>query len=407
MFENFESNEPLSVSAVTAQVKECLDRSFSNLYIEGEISNFRPSGAGHYYFSLKDQDAVLSAVMFKNRINALQFLPADGMKVRVRGSISVYAKRGAYQIICEKMDQAGEGDILAMLERRKRKLASEGLFDLERKKPIPKLPSRIAVITSPTGAAVRDILRITGRRCPGINIVVLPAIVQGEQAADDIASRVMQANSFELGDVLIVGRGGGSLEDLLPFSDEKVVRAIAGSKIPVISAVGHEIDTSLADLASDLAAPTPSAAAEIATPDKKALLEHIKGQNASIITSFRQKIERTRFISSRFTPDLMEKGVARLMQPIILGLDDAKEGLNQAILLRRQKTRYALNLAYQKLKGASPEVILARGYAMVKDTGTGKIITQTGQAAKDSLATIEFAKGRLYTRIEDIEHEKL
>src|SRR6056297_1603468 len=203
------------VSEITAHIKEILEVSFPTVRIEGEISNFRPAGSGHWYFNLKDRDAMIQAVMFKYRSREVNFTPVDGSKVVVRGKISVYAQRGNYQIICDSMEKAGEGDILAMLEERKRRLAGEGLFAPEKKRPLPLFPTRIAVVTSPTGAAIRDILQVLGRRSSGLDVVVLPSPVQGEQAGPKIAAQIRRANMFSLGDVLIVGRGGGSLEDLL------------------------------------------------------------------------------------------------------------------------------------------------------------------------------------------------
>ncbi|MDY7030185.1 MAG: exodeoxyribonuclease VII large subunit, partial [Spirochaetota bacterium] len=223
----FAGNRVFKVSEITTHIKELLESSFPAVSIEGELSNFRPASSGHWYFTLKDQDAVIQAVMFKYRSARVRFQPADGLKVIVRGNISVYAKRGNYQIICESMEKAGEGDILAMLEQRKRDLAAEGLFAPERKRPLPFFPRRIAVVTSPTGAAVRDILQVLGRRSSGLDVVILPAPVQGDEAGGKIAAQIRRANMLKLGDILIVGRGGGSLEDLLPFSEEEVVRAIA------------------------------------------------------------------------------------------------------------------------------------------------------------------------------------
>jgi exodeoxyribonuclease VII large subunit len=207
----------LTVSELTDLIRRCLEGSFSSVLVEGELSNFRPSSTGHYYFSIKDAGAIISGVMFKNRLRYLTFEPRDGMLIRAKGSISVYNQRGTYQIICESLEIAGTGDILAMLEKRKRALAAEGLFDEDRKKPLPRFPRAVGVISSPTGAAVRDILNILKRRAPGVKVIILPAPVQGAEAAAIIAARIEQANQWHLADTLIVGRGGGSLEDLLPF----------------------------------------------------------------------------------------------------------------------------------------------------------------------------------------------
>ncbi|GHU45214.1 hypothetical protein FACS1894190_17300 [Spirochaetia bacterium] len=271
-----------SVSEITELIKQKLENGFGAVYIEGEISNCRPSSTGHLYFTLKDNAAAISAVMFKGSLRGLGFKPADGALVRVSGRISVYAQRGSYQIICETMEVAGSGDILAMLEKRKQLLAAEGLFAESRKKPLPAFPETVAVVSSPTGAAVRDIINVLGRRSSGLKVIILPAPVQGTQAAAFISRRIEQANMWKLADVLIVGRGGGSLEDLLPFSEECVVRAVAASAIPVVSAVGHEIDWALCDFAADLRAPTPSAAAELISQNQAGIYDAVRSSTAAL-----------------------------------------------------------------------------------------------------------------------------
>ena len=285
-----------SVSQITDLIKEILETSFRTITIEGEISNWRPSAAGHIYFTLKDNNAQIKAVIFRGAAMKLNFRPKDGDKVRCTGSLSVYAPQGNYQIIVNTMEIAGAGNILQMLEERKRKLAAEGLFDDSRKKPLPVMPKTIGVVTSPTGAAIRDILNVTKRRNPGMNILVLPAIVQGDGAAQTICKMLEIANFYELCDVLIVGRGGGSLEDLLPFSEESVVRAVAASKIPTISAVGHEIDWALCDYAADRRAPTPSAAAEMAVPLLADLLQNLAACKDDLYNTIKARTERTRLM---------------------------------------------------------------------------------------------------------------
>ncbi|MCL2205999.1 MAG: exodeoxyribonuclease VII large subunit, partial [Treponema sp.] len=227
----------LTVTELTELIRRTLEGGFPQVVVEGELSNFKPSSTGHLYFTLKDSGASIQGIMFKNRIRSLTFEPRDGMLLKVRGGLSVYAQRGTYSIVVEEMERSGEGDILAMLEERKRKLAAEGLFDEQRKRPIPRFPETVGVVSSPTGAALRDILNILKRRARGVRVVILPAPVQGAEAAPVIARRIEQANHWRMADVLIVGRGGGSLEDLLPFSEEVVVRAVASSRIPVVSAV--------------------------------------------------------------------------------------------------------------------------------------------------------------------------
>ena len=392
-----------TVSQITDLIKQTLEASFYNVTIEGEISNFRPSSTGHFYFTLKDEQSVISAVMFRNRSFSLGFKPSDGQKVSAHGNISVYAKRGTYQLIVERMDKAGEGDILAMLEERKRRLAAEGLFDEERKRPLPLLPTRVAVVTSPTGAALRDILNVTARRNAGIDIVVLPCPVQGDEAADKIARQIERANTYALGDVIIVGRGGGSLEDLLPFSEEVVVRAIANSSIPVISAVGHEIDTSLSDLAADLRAPTPSAAAEIVTASRVELMAHVRELSSSMSRELSRRIERVRLLLREFTPAQMERNFRVLIQPTLLRLDDAKESLLRALEGRLIEARHRMELARQNLLAASPLEVLKRGYAVVTDRESGNPLTSAQQTAAGKGIRIRLHKGQLGATVEEVE----
>jgi len=321
----------LTVSELTEQIRSCLEGAFTVVCVEGELSNCRPASSGHLYFSLKDAGAKIDAVMFKNRLRSLTFEPKDGMLLRVRGSLSVYAPRGTYSIVCEEMEIAGAGEILAMLEKRKQKLAAEGLFDMERKRPLPRFPSAVGVVSSPTGAAVRDILNILERRAAGLRVVILPAPVQGEEAASIIAARIRQANKWHLADVLIVGRGGGSLEDLLPFSGEEVVRAVAGSKIPVVSAVGHEIDWALSDYAADLRAPTPSAAAELVSENFYALSDTIRSMAEGLEDVIRARLERARLLLKPFDPQDLEYRFRAILQPRLIRLDDAKDAYQGGI----------------------------------------------------------------------------
>ena len=388
---------PLSVSELTALVKELLEGSLPPILVEGEISNCRPASSGHLYFSLKDRGAVLQAVMFRYRSKSLGFEPADGALVRARGSITVYAARGQYQMIVERLERAGEGGILAMLEERKRALAAEGLFDEARKRALPRFPSRVAVVTSPTGAAVRDIINVLRRRNAGMDLVVLPAAVQGEEAASQIAGQIEAANRMSLGDVIIVGRGGGSLEDLLPFSDEAVVRAIAASRIPVVSAVGHEIDWALSDFAADLRAPTPSAAAELVSESRAALKREVAQFAAELETAMRSRLERARLLVGRFEPGAVEARLMRIFMPAARRLDEAKEelerGMRSAVDLRSRR----VELASRDLAATSPRAVMARGFAVVRRApgarAGGTAIRDAAAVAAGEELEIEFAKG--------------
>ncbi len=272
---NREEKKIYKVSEITANIKNILKGNFSNIYITGEISNAKLSSLGHYFFSLKDEKSLLNCVMFKNSLKNLKFKLKDGLKVIAFGTISVFEKRGSYNFIVEQMVPEGKGALQLAFEQLKEKLMKEGLFDEKNKKPLPEFPRKIGVVTSPTGAAFKDILKVINRRFPEIHIILYPAKVQGENAAETIAKGIQVFNKFFPVDVIIVGRGGGSLEDLWPFNEEIVARAIYDSKIPVISAVGHQIDYTISDFVSDKRAPTPSAAAEIVTQVKSEIIDTI------------------------------------------------------------------------------------------------------------------------------------
>jgi len=385
--------QKLTVSELTGLIRQNLENAFPQVMVEGELSNFRPSGSGHLYFSLKDPGAKIDAVMFKNRLSFLDFEPKDGMLLRVRGRVSVYPQRGNYQLICEDMELAGVGDILAVLEKRKRALAAEGLFDAERKKPIPRFPETVGIVSSPTGAAVQDILNILRRRASGIHVIVLPALVQGEGAAGEIASRIEQANRWKLADVLIVGRGGGSLEDLLPFSEEMVVRAVADSEIPVISAVGHEIDNALCDLAADLRAPTPSAAAELVSASRGDLREKIISLGEEMTNAIYSRLDRARLLVRPFSVDDLERRFRAILQPSLLRFDDAKEGLINSLRERLAAYRRRLELARTSMEAGSPLAVLERGFSVVVNERTGRILRKGTDARAGDRLTIRPLEG--------------
>ena len=370
--------------------------------MEGEITNYRPSSTGHLYFTLKDAGATLQVVMFKNRLKSLDFTPRDGQRVRARGSISVYPQRGTYQLVCEWLEQAGTGDLLAMLEERKRRLAAEGLFDAERKKTIPRFPETVGVVSSPTGAAVQDILNILRRRAAGIRVILFPTPVQGAEAAPIIARRIEQANQWKLVDVLIVGRGGGSLEDLLPFSEEVVVRAVANSAIPVISAVGHEIDWALSDFAADLRAPTPSAAAELVSENRQETLDMVRDYRKFLEESIEGRLDRARLLLKPFAPENLELRFRTILQPRLVRFDDAKEALLLFMKNRITEARRRLELAVNTLEGASPLAILERGYAVVQDADSGRLIRRAAEVEPGQLLRIRPMEGRFTARTETI-----
>lgn len=396
-----------SVSALTSLIKQRLEGDFRHIAVEGELSNFRPSAAGHWYFSLKDEEAMIGAVMFRGRNGRVDFRPEDGVSVRVTGSLSVYEKRGNYQIICDSMVRSGEGAILAMLEERKRRLAAEGLFDPERKKPLPPFPSRVAVVTSPTGAALRDILQVLGRRGAGVDVVILPALVQGDGAAEKIAAQIRRANRYGLGEVIIIGRGGGSLEDLLPFSEEAVVRAVAESAIPVISAVGHETDMALSDFAADLRAPTPSAAAELVCAEREALLLRVRAVRGEMKDNLERLAERARLLLDRFRPSEMEERMRMLLQPFQLRLDDLRDSMTRTLQERILGERHRLALLVRELEGSSPLAILGRGYAVVTRKEDGALVSDASLQKPQSPIEVRLARGTIDAVITEVHNEKL
>lgn len=401
---NLLNDKVLSVSELNSLLKEILEGTFPAIKIEGEISNYRPNSSGHLYFTLKDATSQISAVMFKSSAMSLSFVPKDGVKVQCTGRITVYPPRGNYQILITKMEVAGEGDVLKMLEDRKRRLAMEGLFESERKQRLPAFPKTIGIVTSPTGAALRDILQITKRRNPCVSVIVFPALVQGDEAATSIARQIYIANAYNMCDVLIVGRGGGSLEDLLPFSEEIVVRTIAASKIPVVSAVGHEIDWALSDYAADYRAPTPSAAAEIVVPQKIDILNNLQYYSNELYQEMSRRIEKMKSMVKQFSTDNMELKFRAIEQPLLSRLDNAKEALIQNIMQKVKDTKLLVENCHAILESASPQTILARGYSMVRNKETKEIITNTEKLSKGTQIEIVPANGRFTAIVDQIEN---
>ena len=393
------NNGKFTVSELTELIKRRLEEGFGPLCVEGELSNCRPSSIGHLYFTLKDMGAAISAVMFRNSLTRLTFALKDGMLLRAKGRLSVYAQRGTYQLVCETLEPVGTGDILAMLEARKRALAEEGLFDESRKRPIPRFPGTVAVISSPSGAALQDILNVLRRRAAGLRIVILPAPVQGAEAAPVLARRLEQANLWNIADTIIIGRGGGSLEDLLPFSDEAVVRAVAASKIPVISAVGHEIDWALCDFAADLRAPTPSAAAELVSENRGETLKSIRGFVNSLQETVRARLARARLLVRPFSGDYLERQFRSILQPRLLRFDDAKEALLYAAGNRAAGLRRRLDIVRATLEAANPTTILERGLSLVTKAATGEIVRRAADVKPGDLLRIQPAEGMINAEV--------
>ena len=389
-----------SVSSLTSSIKRLFEDNFYFVNVEGEVSNCRPSSTGHIYFTLKDSDAVISAALFKGRISGCRVLPENGMQVIVTGKIDIYAPRGSYQIIVENIRPAGKGRLLEILEERKKKLASEGLFSQEHKKTLPPYPRKVAVVTSPTGAAVKDILRVLARRSAAPRIIILPAPVQGEGAAEKIAQQIRRAGAYALGDVVIVARGGGSLEDLMPFNEESVVRAVYECPLPVISGVGHEIDVTLTDLAADVRAATPSAAAELVSDRSEDLLIRARGFRRETAGILETRIEAYKNRLRKSGTDNLAKAAESRIEDAIRRCDYAFEDLKTAASEKLSIAENRLKLVKNSLMDSSPLEILKRGYARV--TSNGKNITESSELKKDDNIKIHFSAGSADARITEI-----
>ncbi|MDD2297475.1 MAG: exodeoxyribonuclease VII large subunit [Sphaerochaetaceae bacterium] len=396
-----------SVEDLTQLIKQTLEGSFFGLTVEGEIFNFRPAASGHWYFELHDSEAAIQAVMFKSKSWRVPFIPKNGDRIIITGGVSVYAKRGIYQIICETMKLAGTGDLLALLEQRKRAFAAAGYFDAERKRPLPSYPKRVGVVTSPTGAAIRDILQVLKRRNPTIDVVVLPALVQGENAGSQIAAQIENANRFNLADVLIVGRGGGSLEDLFPFSDQRVIEAIVASNIPIISAVGHETDWALSDYAADMRAPTPSAAAELVSPPLSEILQAYTSRIGTMAHLLRNRLELTKSRLALFTPERMNEYFRRRLEEGHLRTDDNREQMVRIMNEKLHLFRSKLKLIESELEALSPLAVLKRGYAIVTQGPKSTIVSNAQQLEINKKIAIQFASGSAEAITKTINQEEI
>ncbi|MBI4802222.1 MAG: exodeoxyribonuclease VII large subunit [Elusimicrobia bacterium] len=383
-----------SVSELNRSIKGLLETSLGEIWVEGELSGLKVSSLGHTYFDLKDANSNVSAVLFKGFAAASKFELQNGLLARVRGNITTYDKQSKYQLMAREVQPAGIGPLQLAFEQLKKKLAGEGLFDQARKHPIPALPQKIAVVTSPTGAAIRDILSILRRRYANMHIIIAPVKVQGEGSKEEIAQAIKDLNkNFPDIDVMLVGRGGGSMEDLWAFNEEIVARAIAGSRIPIISCVGHETDFTIADFVADLRAATPSAAAELVVKSKVELASHIAQLEKRLLQSLRIYYENLlgkfrRLVSSR----PMLNPLAVFERPT-RRLDDAVEGLLAASADRLRRAGELLNLQTEKLKALSPLLPLKKGYAIVKDMKGRAVKAASGLSPGDRLS-LEFAEGR-------------
>ena len=397
----------LSVTQLNTYIRSVFEQDprLTQVFVSGEISNFKNYyRSGHLYLSLKDEKSVMKAVMFARYAERLRFTPEDGMKVIARGRVSVYEASGQYQLYIEDLQPEGVGALSLAFEQLKKKLEAEGLFSY--KKPVPKFPQTVGVITSPSGAAVHDILTVLGRRYPAARVVFCPVAVQGKEAAPQIAEAVERFNRLNCADVLIIGRGGGSLENLWPFNEEIVARAVAASKIPVISAVGHETDFTICDFAADLRAPTPSAAAELAVPDSTELLAGLISLNHRL----RRAMDSVLSSSALRLADLSEsRAFQNPLEPLELRrveIDRMFSGLQSAVHRRTQTDEIRLASAAGRLNALSPLAVLSRGYAVVCSAG-GEPLGRAAEVEKGQPLILKMDDGDLDCKVEKVNvHEK-
>jgi exodeoxyribonuclease VII large subunit len=434
-----------TVSTLSEEIKNLLETHFDFVWVEGEISNFRSPLSGHFYMVLKDEKAQIRSVMFRPQTRYLKFMPQDGMKVIVRGRVAIYEPRGEYQVILDYMEPLGVGALALAFEQLKKKLAAQGIFDDSVKKPLPFLPQRVAVITSPTGAAVRDFLKIIRRRFANLEIIVVPVKVQGEGAAAEMVEALDLVNRELDVDVIVLTRGGGSLEDLWAFNQEELALAIRASRVPVVSAVGHEIDVTISDLAADLRAPTPSGAAELLVVEKETLKQQITQLQARIQAGFKTELvrlqEKLRFLSKGLRDprkrladlwlrlDEMESRLSRMMSFMIMDrkrslaageralilhsplktiaglkqrIDFQSRSMAMMVTRKVKDCRMGISMLQEKLKDMSPLSVLGRGYSIARKLPEKWVLRSSSQVNKGDRVSVKLAEGELECLVEKI-----
>jgi exodeoxyribonuclease VII large subunit len=396
-----------TVSEVTRIIKELIEDNLIDLWVVGEVSNYRRASSGHIYFTLKDEKAVLKAVLFKGSQGKIPFEIEDGLKVIVHGSMNVFEKRGEYQILIDFIEPEGLGALQLAFEQLKRKLEAEGLFDPSHKKKIPAFPDVIGVVTSETGAAIRDILKVISRRHSGVRIIIYPTIVQGDGAAESIASAIRKANERNEVDVLIVGRGGGSIEDLWSFNEEIVARALYESRIPVISAVGHEIDFTISDFVADLRAPTPSAAAELVVKNKEELIRWFRDLylrlNGSIDRILRSKAETL----ARYEIDFLSQRMNTILHEKQLILDDLTRSLTTLMDGIISRVRGRFENAVGQLNVLSPLSTLSRGYAFITKLPENTPVFSVEDVEPENDIRSRLRDGFIFSRVKEVEKREV
>ncbi|MBC8278208.1 MAG: exodeoxyribonuclease VII large subunit [FCB group bacterium] len=396
-----------SVGELTRTIKTILEDSLPSAWVEGEISDYTRHRSGHHYFTLKDSDSVLPCVMWKGRASSLSFTPQPGMKIKVQGRVTVFEKGGRYQFEAWEIQLSGEGELMAAFERLKKKLAEEGLFDREFKKPIPRFPAKIGLVTSDTGAAIRDLVTVAHRRNPAVELLLIPSRVQGDGAAEEIVAAIETFNRYRDVDLLIIGRGGGSLEDLWPFNEEIVARAIFASELPIISAVGHEVDYSISDLVADLRAPTPSAAAELAVPDAMEILRNLEYTRTRMKTVLQNRLDNLR---ERIDWARRSRAFSRPLEihrEHSQRMDENRRRLENAVRTAFDKNLNRLNMLQTSLRALNPNSVLERGYSITRKLPEETVVSDAAMLVKGDKIAITFAKGGVQSKIEKVEENRL
>jgi len=398
------SRNVLTVRELTIHIKRLLDRDerLMAAWVRGEISNFKLHTSGHMYFTLKDETSQLKCVMFRSQAQRLRFRPDSGLQVLVFGQITVFERDGVYQMYCAEMEPAGLGTLHLQFEQLKQRLSDEGLFDEELKRRLPTLPRRIGIVTAATGAALRDMITVSRRRFPGVHILLSPALVQGAEAPASLIRALERVARYPGVDVIIMGRGGGSLEDLWAFNDEGLARAIRACPVPVVSAVGHETDFTIADFAADLRAPTPSAAAELVVPSRVELQASVANLKARLVTVTRRLVERKRLrLKALSDRPVLQRPQGRLLQDR-QRLDDLVRRLGFVGGRRVERLRQRLATAAGRLNALSPLAVLSRGYSITKGPD-GHVLKEAAEVAVGDAITVMLHKGHLACRVEEIE----
>ena len=451
---SFEEPRPVRriwpVRELVGQVRDLVEREFVDVWVEGEISNFRPAPSGHLYFTLKDADAQLPVVLFRREALMLRFRPEDGLHVLVRGRVSVYEQRGQMQLVAETMEPVGAGSLQLAFEQLKERLKAEGLFDAARKRPLPPFPRTVGIVTSPTGAVIRDFLNIVARRHSGLSVLLCPVSVQGESSPGEVEAALACLNRSGLVDVIVIARGGGSLEDLAPFNSERVARAIVASRLPVVSAIGHETDFTIADFAADLRVPTPSAAAELITEAQHKVAEHLARLNHRLERAARFQILQARQRHARVPTSRAESRMAALLHRLEQRLDEVafrlENALNQQLRARQRQVaelsasvlrhdprqqlaharghfdacrsrldrtmertieaqRARLGALDAQFTSLSPLAVLDRGYALVLDA-RGSLVRSTRQVAPGEIVRTRLSDGTFTSRVESATNQE-